>query len=375
VKASENVNKVSGALLESRLAAKLRDLLEEVGWLQGWSVEVNPAPFDHVFDIRAHIPLLHGNSAELWVECKELPRPSRFPYVKLQNHFSEGKRSTRVPVLAAPFISPRMAELCQKHGWSWFDLAGNCQLNVPNVFLIERTGKHPVHESPMPQVNLGTREAGRVVRTLLAAPNATRRWTQRDLAQQCTPRVSIGLVNKVVAYLREQAFLEHHTEGGFNLYDPVGLLVAWREAYRFDRHQRQGYFTIKQGRKLHETLSLLDASSRGYVAYGVFSSAEFQAPHVRQPKIWLYAAAEQLELVAKALEAKLVDSGENLVVLIPDDLGVFAWREAKEGSLACTNPVQTYVDVFQSGGRGQEAAEALLEQNLKPAWRTCGLNL
>lgn len=36
--------------------------------------------------------------------------------------------------------------------------------------------------------------------------------------------------------------------------------------------------------------------------------------------------------------------------------------------MACTNPVQTYVDLSRCGGRGEEAAEALLEQKLKPAW-------
>ena len=34
------------------------------------------------------------------------------------------------------------------------------------------------------------------------------------------------------------------------------------------------------------------------------------------------------------------------------------------------NPVQTYLDLFHCGGRGEEAAEALLEQNLKRAWKT-----
>jgi len=31
-------------------------------------------------------------------------------------------------------------------------------------------------------------------------------------------------------------------------------------------------------------------------------------------------------------------------------------------------------DLFSSGGRGEEAAEALLTQNLKPAWRHMDLS-
>jgi len=44
-----------------------------------------------------------------------------------------------------------------------------------------------------------------------------------------------------------------------------------------------------------------------------------------------------------------------------------------EGRMGCTNAVQTYVDVWHCGGRGEEAAEALLEQRLKPEWKRKGL--
>jgi rhodanese-related sulfurtransferase len=73
-----------------------------------------------------------------------------------------------------------------------------------------------------------------------------------------------------------------------------------------------------------------------------------------------------------------VESGENLVVLIPDDDGVFYLGDGgmlSDNRLACTNEVQTYVDLCHCGGRGAEAAEALLEQRLKPAWKEKGLKI
>jgi hypothetical protein len=95
---------------------------------------------------------------------------------------------------------------------------------------------------------------------------------------------------------------------------------------------------------------------------------------VRQPREWFFVGAEYEESFQSALEAKLVDSsGYNLSVLIPDDDGVFYLSEDGTDRLPCTNPVQTYVDLFHCMGRGEEAAEALLEQNLKPAWKVKGL--
>ena len=108
-------------------------------------------------------------------------------------------------------------------------------------------------------------------------------------------------------------------------------------------------------------------------AYAAFSAAERQAPHVRQAKTWLYVAEEFLDALGRHAQAKDVDSGENLVVLVPDDSGVFATFEAEsdvgERRLGCTDPVQTYVDLMRCGGRGEEAAQAVLEQKILPAWK------
>lgn len=95
---------------------------------------------------------------------------------------------------------------------------------------------------------------------------------------------------------------------------------------------------------------------------------------MRQPKTWLYVDAQFLDTFARNAQAKEVDSGENIVVLIPDDSGVFLSFDADshvgEQVLGCTDPVQTYVDLLHSGGRGEEAAEALAAQKILPAWKS-----
>jgi hypothetical protein len=179
-------------------------------------------------------------------------------------------------------------------------------------------------------------------------------------------------VNKVVRHLRDEAFVES-AENGFRVRDPLKLLFAWRDAYRFDRHHQRRYFTLKRGPELKQALTLLESITGGHAAYCAFSAADFQAPHVRQPRTWLFIGAEWEDECAEALGAKLVDTGENLLMLIANDLGVFYGQEPVGNHFACTNPVQTYVDLWHCGSRGQEAAEALLEQKLKPEWKLRGL--
>ena len=365
--------------LESGMASQLRLILEAVPWLGDPCVKnVGDIP-GKGFDLEATLPLPKGGFAALCVECKnELP-PSAFLRLVDRAFAPEGKPERVIKALALPMVSPRIAELCALHGWSWFDLAGNHVIDVPGLLHLSHTGSRLDFKRPRPLANLSTPEAGRVVRALLTPFYAGHRWTQRSMQMHCNPNVSLGLVNKVVKFLRDEAFVETLDGEGFRLVDPVKLLFAWRDAYRFQQHQRQGYFTLLQGVKLREALATLSAYSGGFAAYAAFSAADFQAPNVRQPKTWLFVARRELDRFAELTEAKPVDSGENLVVLVPSDDGVFfhadggATHEAPR--LPCTNQVQTYVDLWHCGGRGREAAEALLEQQLKPLWKASGLKI
>jgi hypothetical protein len=83
-----------------------------------------------------------------------------------------------------------------------------------------------------------------------------------------------------------------------------------------------------------------------------------------------------MDSLVKNAQAKEVDSGENLVVLVPHDTGVFQTFEGDtyvgEQKLGCTDPVQTYVDLWHNPSRGEEAAQAVLEQRIRPAWDAVG---
>ncbi len=364
--------------MEKALAVKLEELLQGVDWLKGWQVKHVGGESDAGFDLLATVPLPGGGQATLCVECKGELHPSGFRALADRKFSPTGSHRVVIPVLALRWVSPRVAELCAEHGWSWFDLAGNHRLDIPGLFILTHTGNKSAQVRPRPTANLSTREAGRVIRALLLPEHAGMRWTQREMQNHCQPNVSLGLVNKVVRYLRDEAFIEGAEDGGFRLLDPVKLLFAWRDAYRFERHERRGYFTLLQGKRLRDALAGLGLQTGGFAAYASFSAADLQAPHVRQPKTWLYVRENEVSKFEELAEAKRVDSGENLVALIPDDDGVFYLGDGGsvgDNRMACTNAVQTYVDLYHCGGRGEEAAGALLNQRLKPEWKLRGLNV
>jgi hypothetical protein len=368
-----NMKRQDAKNLESSLAVKLERILEGVAWLSAVDVLVNPADYDRAFDLLAGIGLPRGNRIELWVECKDMPKPSRFPYVSLENRFrKDGSKTVRVPTLAAPYISPRMAEMCEKHGWSWFDLAGNCRITVPELLHIERTGNKPVHSRPKREgANLSTHESARILRVLMAPEHAGRRWTQRELQDACEPRVSLGKVNTLVSYLREQAYLLDQKGGGLRMHDYEGLLKEWREVYAYQEHRQLNCFSLSDRKSIFKKLAGLGAESSARevpACLASFTAADELAPHVRQSRLWLYVRARDTREIQRLLEAKEVDTGANLILLEAADEGVFENIHFGNEGVPTTSALQSYLDLWQAGGRGEEAASAILNQCLKPAW-------
>ncbi len=151
IKNSMNINNLSEMELEKALTAALQKLLGGVGWLKGWKLE--PSPPNRDFDLQARISLPNGRTAVLWVECKRDIRPSSFLMLADKRFAKERLPKEAVPVLGAPWISPRVAELCAERGWSWFDLAGNYSLDIAGLLHLRRTGEGPVLRRPKPVAN------------------------------------------------------------------------------------------------------------------------------------------------------------------------------------------------------------------------------
>lgn len=367
---SRTVNGLAGTRLQREVAARLQTLLAEVSWAKLARLHTEGGGV-----LAMKVGGASKGPALLLVHAKSELRPSAFPAWVAARSLPGATQ-----VLAMPVISRRLAEICRQHGWSWLDLAGNCCLDVPGVLHIERLGAPPLQRSPRWGGNLKSPAAARVLRVLLSPVHADRGWTQRTLQSATCDHlpgekpVSLGLVNKIVRHLRDQGFV---TAAGLRLRDPVGLLTAWREQYRLEDRQRLSCFTLSKPGSLDKAIDRLIDEFGAVCAYAAFSAADRQAPQVRQPRTWVYVREDHLDDFLRVAEAKPVDSGENLMVLLPGDPGVLqafgASRPGSDAERVCTDPVQTYLDLATLGGRGQEAAEAVLAERLLPDWKSAGL--
>lgn len=100
-------------------------------------------------------------------------------------------------------------------------------------------------------------------------------------------------------------------------------------------------------------------------AFTGFSGASRYASFTIYRTVAVYVDISQENI--PELPFKPVTSGANIRIISPYDEGVFyGTRNIRAQSAA--SPVQCYLDLKDEKARGEEAAEVLLEQVIKPSW-------
>jgi len=71
--------------------------------------------------------------------------------------------------------------------------------------------------------------------------------------------------------------------------------------------------------------------------------------------------------VADILKLKKAPSGANVTLLAPYDEGVY-YDSRELNGIQMASPIQVYLDLMSARGRGEEAAEELMQKVIRPAW-------
>jgi hypothetical protein len=263
-------------------------------------------------------------------------------------------------VVMAPYISPEAAAICRKEGLGFADLAGNCVLAFDQVF-ISKEGKENPFTRKRDLRSLFSPKAERVLRVLLTTPG--RWWKGQSLAQEAD--VSLGQGFNVKKLLADREWVQAGDEG-FRLTAPAELLAEWEGNYDFRRSTVREFYTLRPIADVERLLAETCEKEKSAYALAGFSSAARYAPMVRYQRAMAYVAGN-LDLVADRLELKPVTSGANVNLIIPYDEGVL-YGAATKGGAFVTSPVQTYLDLRQIKGRGEEAADFLKQQIIETTW-------
>jgi hypothetical protein len=267
------------------------------------------------------------------------------------------------PVVVAPWFSPQSRAICQEAGVGFVDLAGNCRLSFDKIY-VERTGFAAPKAQKREFKSLFGSKSARALRMLLREPQ--RPWRLTELSENA--HISLGQASNLRRALLD---LEWAKEGsnGFYLSQPQQLLEAWAKTYKPPKRTRQRFYTLHHGKALAQAVhrAIQEAHPDHKLILASSSAARWWAPFARSATEYFYADASGLKLLRQHLQLEAVSSGENVVVDLTEDEGVFLDRR-EVGGLWATSPVQTFLDLTLSGERAEAAAQHLLKTKILPNW-------
>ena len=342
----------------------LKDCLTDVPFCR---VEFGPAEgslADRGFDVAGRF-LLRDGQIPFVIETKSIGQPRFVREAAYTLNRYRSRRPDTYPIFIAPFVANDAAKILEAEGMGYVDLSGNCRLCFDEVY-VRCTGNENKFIRRRGLRSLFSPKSERVLRILLDDP--ARSWKVQDLAREAG--ISLGQVSNVKRKLEDREWASR-VESGLRLSKPDRVLFEWKDNYNLSRSERRDFFTLSRVDEFEQRLASLMKSraSRSRTGYALtaFSAAARYAPAVRYQRVYAYVS-ENISQLAQELELKPVESGANVTLITPYDEGVYIGSTDKRG-VKVTSPIQSYLDLSQLRGRGEEAAETLLREAIEPKWR------
>ena len=270
------------------------------------------------------------------------------------------KRPGHYGVFVAPYISEKSAEICKSNGIGYIDFSGNCWLNFDSIFM-EIKGNPNRFSKKSELKSLFKPKAERILRAMLCKPGY--KWSAMELAKSAD--VSIGQVSNVRKLLLEREWIQDQKRG-LELIEPFQMLDSWLTGYQLDRSTIYDLYDMGSVGDIEATISSFCNRIGARCAFTGFSGASRYAPFTTYRTVAVYMDISQEDI--NELPFKPVTSGANIRVISPYDEGVYYGARNIRGQFVAS-PIQCYLDLKGERARGEEAAEALLEQAIKPSWQ------
>lgn len=304
--------------------------------------------------------LVSGKPAKFIVEVKSQgePRLIRMAVVQIKNYLKNLKDA--YGIIVAPYVSDASRQICKEAGIGCADLAGNAFLSFKNIF-IDRSGRPNPFIVARLSKSVFFPKSSRILRVLLSDPS--KRWYVEALSREAG--ISIGLTSRVKQALLSEEWIKEENKS-FYLVKPEEVLNQWFNNYSYEKNRSFSFYSGLSEEQLEAAIKK-ECEKRKY-RYGLalFSGARKVAPFVRFMRFFSYIEGD-IEDIAKALQLKKIESGANVTLLQPYDEGVFYGLQDING-INVVADIQLCLDLKSYKGRGEEAAQAIFEQRIRPRW-------
>lgn len=359
VKQASTLKQFLGKDLLKRAQNSIMSVLSDITFLElkdsKANVRINNKKIDFVLS-----SLISGKPAKFIIEVKSQgePRLVRMATAQLKEYLKGLKDS--YGILVAPYLTDASRQICKDAGIGCVDLAGNAFLSFKNVF-IDRSGRPNPFASTRLLKSVFSPKSSRILRVLLSDPS--KRWYVERLSKEAG--ISIGLTSRVKQALLSEEWIKEENKS-FYLVKPEEVLNQWVNNYSYKKNSRFSFYSGFSEDQI-ETAIKKECEKRKY-RYGLalFSGARKVAPFVKFMRFFSYIDGN-IENITKALQLKKVETGSNVTLLQPYDEGVLYGLQNING-IKVVSDIQLYLDLMSYKGRGEEAAQAIFEQRIKPRW-------
>src|SRR3989344_1476472 len=190
-----------------------------------------------------------------------------------------------------------------------------------------------------------------IIRVLLNGNTAIK---LRDLAKKAN--VSLGMAVKIVNSLASTQFI--NKKNGIKVVQYERLLKAWAYTVSVNENPKIEFIAAERPQYLIKKISNLLKNEK--YAFTLFSATEVTFPYVTPNKVHLYILKTKEKEISKIFISEAVTPAEegNVICYLVDESHLFGSLEIR--GIKIISLPQLYVDLISYGGRGQEAAEQIL---------------
>lgn len=287
---------------------------------------------------------------------------------KVQRLKAAAQQENRIPLLAAPSLSPQRQEFLRGQGICFVDLSGNAWIKAPGVLIDHRSSAKSA--GGFREVNSPFADkASLVLRVMMEDP--ARAWGNNELAAQAG--VSAGWASQICHRLEELRYAVRAEDRKLKLFRPQDIVEDWVEFYRLRKRQEHRFRlpadsvgsvmkAVRDSRCLRDHAALFSSQA----------GASLIAPHASFREVHVYSDGLPASLDDWRRELALEDSAssESNLVLVSPYYGVAGryGSQVIEG-FPLVSDLQLYLDLRSYPLRGEEAARDLFAKRLAPKWR------
>ncbi|MET1115955.1 MAG: type IV toxin-antitoxin system AbiEi family antitoxin [Comamonas sp.] len=296
-------------------------------------------------DAMARLMLADGRSEVFGVEVKRVV--DRLETLRfLHEHAQHVSR----PLLVVPYLSPQLAQECQRLGLNFIDMAGNVHIDAPGHFVFVSGNPRPKAASAVAQQGaLRTANGLRVIFALLTQPDLVSQ-TQRDIAAHAG--VALGSVGRALEDLQQLGHLSPGKGPTRRLLAVDELMRTWVQHYRVSlRHKLQPRRYSLFGNKSWQDIELLP----GDAVWGAEAAVHRMNGYIQPVEATIYSWVPRQRFI---VEHRLRPEPQGNVEV----LDAF-WNSPSRSDSLIAPTLLVYADLMGSpDGRSREVAAMLWKE-------------